>query len=96
MYIRIAFSIELRLRVSRSLANLPSSNTLISMEQRGGVRNKYMYILIAFSIKLQLRVSRSLRSLAKYSISRTILPGHTDKAPIKESAYHFWSKTGKS
>ena len=42
MYIRIAFFIELRLRVSRSLrslANHPSSNTLISTEQRGGVRN---------------------------------------------------------
>ena len=71
MYIRIAFSIELRLRVSRSLRSLAnyrpsplaqkpsndvlacgdpitpsntvkyhlSSNTLISTEQRGGVRN---------------------------------------------------------
>ena len=71
MYIRIAFSIELRLRVSHSLLSLanycpsplaqkpsngvlacgnsitpsntvkyhPSSNTLISTEQRGGVRN---------------------------------------------------------
>ena len=42
MYIRIAFFIELRLRVSRSLRSLsnhPSSNTLISTEQRGGVRN---------------------------------------------------------
>ena len=102
MYIRIAFSIELRLRVSRSLRSLanyrpsplaqkpsndvlacgdpitpsntvkyhPSSNTLISTEQRGGVRNKYiyiyMYIRIAFSIELRLRVSRLLRSLANY------------------------------
>ena len=42
MYIRIAFFIELRLRVShslRSLANHPSSKTLISTEQLGGVRN---------------------------------------------------------
>ena len=78
MYIRIAFSIELRLRVSRSLRSLanyrpsplaqkpsndalacgdpitpsntvkyhPSSNTLISTEQRGGVRNKYIYIYV--------------------------------------------------
>ena len=105
MYIRIAFSIELRLRVSRSLCSLanyrpsplaqkpsngvlacgdpitpsnmvkyhPSSNTLISTEQRGGVRNKYiyiyMYIRIAFSIELRLRVSRSLRSLANYRYS---------------------------
>ena len=78
MYIRIAFSIELRLRVSRSLRSLanyrpsplaqkpsndvlacgdpitpsnmvkyhPSWNTLISTEQRGGVRNKYIYIYI--------------------------------------------------
>ena len=30
-----------------------------------------------------------------YSISRTILPRHTG-APIEESAYHFWSKTGKN
>ena len=29
-----------------------SSNTLISTEQRGGVRNKYMYIRIAFFIEL--------------------------------------------
>ena len=43
MYIRIAFFIELRLRVSRSLRSLakyhPSSNTIISKEQPGGVRN---------------------------------------------------------
>ena len=53
MYIRIAFSIELRLRVSRSLRSLaihPSSNTLISTEQRGGVRNKYIYIYIYICI----------------------------------------------
>ena len=37
----------------------PSSNTLISTEHWGGVRNKYMYIRIAFSIELRLRVSRS-------------------------------------
>ena len=78
MYIRIAFFIELRLRVSRSLRSLanyrpsplaqkpsndvlacgdpitpsntvkyhPSSNTLISTEQREGVCNKYIYIYI--------------------------------------------------
>ena len=83
MYIRIAFFIELRLRVSRllrSLANFrpsplaqkpsndvlacgdpitPSntvkyhsrSNTLISTEQRGGVRNKYIYIYIYVAVR---------------------------------------------
>ena len=86
MYIRIAFFIELRLRVSRSLrslANHPSSNTLISKEQRGGVRNKYiyiyiyiyiyMYIRIAFFIELRLRVSRSLRSLANHPSLNTLI-----------------------
>ena len=28
--------------------------------------------------------------------SRTILPRHTDRAPIEESAYQFWSKTDKN
>ena len=100
MYIRIAFSIELRLRVSRSLRSLanyrpsplaqkpsngvlacgdpitpsntvkyhPSSNTLISTEQRGGVRNKYIYIRTTSArICTPLIVSRSLRSLANYA-----------------------------
>ena len=88
MYIRIAFSIELRLRVSRSLRSLanyrpsqlaqtpsndvlacgdpitpsntvkyhPSSNTLISTEQRGGVRNKYIYIYIYVYVKARVGV----------------------------------------
>ena len=83
MYIHIAFSIELRLRVSRSLrllanyrpsplAQKPSNdvlacgdpitpsntvkyhsslNTLISTEQWGGVRNKYIYIYICIYVK---------------------------------------------
>ena len=33
---------------------------------------------------------------AYYSISRTILPKHTDRVPIEESAYQFWSKTDKN
>ena len=31
-----------------------------------------------------------------YSISRTILPKHTDRVPIEESPYQFWSKTDKN
>ena len=30
------------------------------------------------------------------SISRTIVPRHTDRAPIEESSYQFWIKTGKN
>ena len=35
----------------------------------------------------------AVHSLPYYSISRTILPRHTDRVPIEESAYQFWSKT---
>ena len=95
MYIRIAFSIELRLRVSRSLRSLanyrpsalaqkpsndvlacgdpitpsntvkyhPSSNTLISTEQRGGVRNKYIYIRTYLKSQLNTNMTELARSL---------------------------------
>ena len=133
MYIRIAFSIELRLRVSRSLRSLAnyrpsplaqkpsndvlacgdpitpsntvkyhtSSNTLISMEQRGGVRNKYiyiyiyiyMYIRIAFSIELRLRVSRSLRSLAnKANFKATLKQNHFNFATSELQTRHRKAK----
>ena len=136
MYIRIAFSIELRLRVSRSLHSLanyrpsqlsqkpsngvlaygdpitpsntvkyqPSSNTLISTEQRGGVCNIYiyiyMYIRIAFFIELRLRVSRSLRSLANYrpsplaqNTSNGVLARGDPITPSNSVKYHPSSNT---
>ena len=69
MYIRIAFFIELRLRVSRSLRSLANKYSEISIalplrvsRSLRSLANKYSEI----SIALPLRVSRSLRSLANH------------------------------